>query len=76
MNRFMNHRHSFAFRKPSGEKRTGDEFALSAQMMISRAWQVMDRTHLLLHPPQPKSEGAHLTAQRPSTPFRGLSNQL
>jgi hypothetical protein len=46
--------HSFNFRKPVARKAAGAEFALSAQMMISPTWLLIDRTRLLLNLPQPK----------------------
>jgi len=50
----MNNSHSFSFRKPAGRKAAGDEFALSAQMMIYPTWQLIDRARLLLNLAQPK----------------------
>ncbi len=51
---FLNNNRFFSFRKPAAGKAAGDEFALSAQMMISPTWLLMDRTRLLLNLPQPK----------------------
>ena len=66
----LNNNHSFNFRKPVGRKAAGDEFALSAQMMISPIWLLIDRTRLLLNQPQPKSRkhAIHDAAGFDSTP--------
>ena len=51
---FLNNIRSFNFRKPVTRKAAGDEFALSAQMLIYPTWLLIDRTRLLLNQPQPK----------------------
>ena len=51
---FLNNNRSFNFRKPTAGKAAGAEFAISAQMMISPMWLLIDRTRLLLNLPHPK----------------------
>jgi hypothetical protein len=67
---FLNTNHSFSFRKPAGRRTAGAEFALSAQMMISPTWLLIDRTRLLLNLPQPKirRHAFHEAAGFDSTP--------
>jgi hypothetical protein len=73
----MNSNRSFNFRKPAGGKTAGDEFALSAQMMNSRTWLLIDRARLLLNLPQPKiRRPARSTMRQDSTLLRRFSNQL
>jgi len=70
MNHLKKNSPSFNFRKAAGGRRVDNEFALSAQMMISPTWLLIDRTRLLLNLPQPKirRHAFHEAAGFDSTP--------
>ena len=77
MNHILKHSRSFLFRKLTLGKRAGDEFALSAQMMISRTWQWVRGPRLQLIPLRTEiRKRTRSTMRRDSNLLRKFGNQL